>query len=237
MQRELCQANFRPLLEPFDSRICNSQVVSVCGVWSDLSIAYLSPGWLNFAAANGGEPDVSARWPLGENLLSGIEGPLAKFFEQGYRKCLSEERLWVHVYECSSADQFRLFQMTSYPLPRREGLLIVHSLRVERPQHHDQLNSSVHTDYADEQNIVHQCSYCRRVRRREAAVWDWVREYIDAAPPGISHTICESCFGYYAPRLEAGQEFPPLRFLYSEPNALASGGSTPVSRSYSSPVP
>ncbi|HYO23466.1 MAG TPA: hypothetical protein VEQ85_00795, partial [Lacipirellulaceae bacterium] len=133
MQGALTDPTFKPLLAPFEPLLLESQGVCAYGLWSDLRLAYFSPGWFEFSAANGGEPDLSARWTLGTDLLSAIQGPLRPMFRAGYVRALAECRPWEHLYECSSAEQFRTFQMMAYPLANSAGLLVVHSLLVERP--------------------------------------------------------------------------------------------------------
>jgi hypothetical protein len=35
------------------------------------------------------------------------------------------------------------------------------------------------------------------VRRRDTAVWDWVRAWAETSPLDTSHGICKPCIGYY----------------------------------------
>jgi len=207
---ELCEESFRPLLTNFDDTLLDSRVVCTYGLWPDLTIAYLSPGWFGFAAANGGEPEISQRWNLGSNLLTGIQGPLRSFFRDGYLRCLKEQRYWEHSYQCSSMRHYRWLQMLAYPLKNSEGLLVTHTLRIER-SHRADLQSSLSNPkyYTDQNNLMQQCSYCRRMRRAARPdVWDWVGSWVEKSPENTSHGICESCYGYYMSRLEDGLDFP-----------------------------
>jgi len=208
-----CKPRFRHLLAHFDDALLESQEVSACGLWPDFSIAYLSPGWLAFSAANGGEPAVSQRWDLGANLLTGISGPLRQFYEKHLAECFTTGCPWQHNYRCSSADKSRWYEMTVYPLESAEGLLIVHTLRVEEPQPlaGDSPTLSIE-QYQDDNGIIHQCSYCRRVQRNSAAeAWDWVRALVEKPHSAVSHGICPACFGYYSPRLDLGESMPTIK--------------------------
>lgn len=208
-----CNREFRHLLTQFDNALLESRQVSACGLWPDLSIAYLSPGWLAFSAANGGEPAVSQGWDLGANLLTGIGGPLRQFYEEHLAECVATSRPWQHSYECSSPDTYRWFEMTAYPLESAAGLLIVHALHLEKPQS-SMGDSPCFTiaHYQDDNGIIHQCSYCRCVQRTsEPEAWDWVRALVEEPHSAVSHGICPACFGYYSPRLDNGQSFPAIK--------------------------
>lgn len=203
-----CDTRFAKHLSCFELQLLKSEGVCAFGLWPDLKFSYLSPGWFAFAAANGGEPQISSRWNLGAEVLSGIQGPLQELFEAGYRRCLSDHRPWEHAYECSSPTQYRLFQMIAYPLELSAGLLVVHSLRIERAIDAAPNENAARESYVDGHGIYHQCSYCRRMRRADRPeIWDWVSKWVSRPPEGTSHGICEGCFGYYWPRLEAGLDF------------------------------
>jgi len=207
-----CEPSFRPYLADFDDLLINSKRVCAYGLWKDLTVAYLSPGWFEFSNANGGEPSISERWGLGSCLLTGIQEPLRASFEKTYLRCLSEQRPWEHFYECSSPECYRLFQKLTYPLRDSEGLLVFHAIQIERP--HEAVDTSsvdVREMYIDDHETLHQCSYCRRVRRvQQPEVWDWVADWAEVSPRGTSHGICEGCFGFYMWRIEADLEFPQL---------------------------
>lgn len=202
----VCDPNFRPLIATYTRALNTSKVVCAVGLWKDLRIAYLSPGWFEFARANDGEMSVSQRWGVGDELLSGISGPLQSFFEDGYRRCLAERRPWEHSYECSSAEKYRYFHMISYPLVGGKGILTVHSARIERPF---EVELAPITDnfnnYLSENGLLYQCSYCRRMRRNDCSeAWDRVTEWVQRAPANTSHVICDACFSFYYSRVEKG---------------------------------
>lgn len=167
------------------------------GLWPDLSLAYANGAWSRFAGENGGEPAISTEWNLGRCALDAIAEPLRPFFAENYRRCLRELRPWEHAYECSSADLYRQFHMTVFPLGRAEGLLVVNSLRIETP--HDRVSVSPLEDrYRNPHGIITQCCHCRRVQRADdEPTWDWVPDWVQRFPKRTSHGICPACCGFY----------------------------------------
>jgi hypothetical protein len=132
---------------------------------------------------------------------------LRPFYVRLFRSCLEAEqtgeRTPQHEYECSSADVFREFVMTLYPLRERQGLLVVNSIVVETP--HDPALRPPHacdrTAYVQENGWIHQCVHCRRVENVQTeGRWDWVPEWVEAFPPETSHGLCTFCHSHYYPR-------------------------------------
>lgn len=205
-----CHPRFAELISEFGERLTDSGAICAYGLWPDFTISYISPGWFGFAAVNGGEPDISSRWNLGSDLLSGINGPLRNFYRRCFQRSLDEQRPWEHCYECSSAERFRWFHMVAYPLALAAGLLVVHSLRLDRLHHQNRVTPATNPDlYYDHDGILHQCSYCRKTRRNDRPeVWDWVRDWVSKSPPDTSHGICESCSGFYAARMKNDLSLP-----------------------------
>jgi len=213
VQDNCCDPKFQSVLTQFDSELLRSPQMSICGIWEDFSIAYLSPGWYRFARENMGEPRISQHWRIGDNLLSGIHGPLSDFFQEGYQRCLRENRPWHHRYECSSASLFRECHMVSYPVSNAQGLLIFHSVQMTRPHQRSQMTHDAFRDhYADDLGHLHQCSYCRRFQQPDSQVqWDWIPDWIDNPPEDLSHGICNSCASHYSKSIQNGDEgLPPF---------------------------
>jgi len=212
MKQELdertCDIRFRDYLEGYAEQLAGSSVVCAYGLWSDLNLAYLSPGWFAFAKANGGDPSVTEVWRLGRNLLEAIQGPLRAGFERNYERSLRENRPWSHCYECSSAERYRWFHMMAYPLPKAAGLMVIQSLRVERLRAEQSSGAVARPEiYVSEADLITQCSYCRRVRRaNRPEVWDLVRQWIIQPPTNTSHGICPACYGHYMRLIETGEE-------------------------------
>jgi len=211
---EAVDPRFAKLLNRHDRLLLGSNVVCAYGLWHDFTLAYLSPGYFQFAAANGGEPEISQRWGLGSNVLDAVDRPLRQFFHQGYQRSLDERRPWEHCYECSSAERFRWLHMITYPLEDAQGLLAIHSLRVSRPHRADHARQPANPQwYVDPAGLFHQCSYCRRMRRNDRPeVWEWVEAWVRKSPEATSHGICEACYGFYEAQVDSGLSLPqPIR--------------------------
>lgn len=195
-----CDPRFSVLLADFDLDDVSGEEAKNCttyGLWPDLRLAYANTAWSQFAAENGGEPAISTDWHLGRCVLDAIAEPLRPFFAKNYRRCLRESRPWEHTYECSSADLYRRFHMSVFPLRRAEGLLVVNSLRIESAHDRNSL-PPLENRYRNGGGIITQCCHCRRVQRADnETIWDWVSEWVERFPQRTSHGICPACCGFY----------------------------------------
>ncbi len=188
---------FLPLLAEFEMDQLESDGNAIYGLWPDLTLAYVNPAWNRFAAENGGEPAISTQWTLGRCVLEAVTEPLRRYFASNYSRCLRELRPWEHAYECSSADEFREFHMTVFPLGRAEGLLVVNSLRIESA-HHRTASPAKEEHYRNKQGIISQCCHCRRIKRiGNPPGWDWVPSWVKRTPERTSHVLCPTCWGFY----------------------------------------
>lgn len=186
-------------LQPFRLEALETHQGSVCALDAELRLRYTNPAWPAFAAANG-EPLLTERWPLGKSILDAIPAVLLPFYQDLFERALNglagPEPLG-HDYECSTSELYRRFRMTLYPLPQRRGLVVVHSLLVERPHLPDPRAEPPYA-YVDEHGLLRQCCHCRRVQHlHEADRWDWVPEWVSNFPPHTSHTLCGVCFDYF----------------------------------------
>jgi len=190
--------DFEPLLEEHDRAALDAHAGAIYGIWADFRLAYLNPGWFRFAAENGGEPAISARWGLGASILDAIPSGLRECYRDHYRRCLDSGEIWSHEYECSSDLSYRRLHQVVYPLGGGDGLLVSNAVRVERG-HDSALRPTQLGDdrvYRDRDGIVHQCAICRRVKNlREPERWDWVPEWVRRMPEFSSHGYCPACFG------------------------------------------
>lgn len=165
----------------------------------DLTLVFVNQGWSRFAAQNGGEPTISERWRLGTSIHDAIPELLRPFFTEKFDRCLQSRSPWQHRYDCSTAKEYREFLMTTYPIGNRNGLLVVNSL-VERHPQSRTCHAPFEERYRNEDGMIMQCVHCRRVNRgTDAAVWDWVPEWLEARPQNLSHGFCQPCYGYFYP--------------------------------------
>jgi len=190
-------AQFLELISSFKvAEIQQSQDI-VYGLWPDLTLAFSNGSWHRFAADNGGEPAISTEWRFGRNILEAISEPLRSFYDLQYRSCLSLERPWEHAYECSSADTERMFHMTALPVGKAQAILVVNSLRIEKPMDRPGAEP-LEKRYRNRHGMAIQCAHCRRFRRADTdTTWDWIREWVRSPLENTSHSICEPCLGFY----------------------------------------
>ena len=179
---------------------------SACGLWPDLSIAWVNEGWHCFARENRGDPEVSELWCEGARLLEAIDPPLRGFYEEHLRGVLESGQVWEHEYECPSPALHRRFRLTVEPVGRGEGLLAVHSCLAAHPHDEDaQPGLPPHGAlYVDGHGLMTQCIHCRRMQRRgPEELWDWVPAWVAHVPDNASGGLCPGCARTFYPDLAA----------------------------------
>jgi hypothetical protein len=167
---------------------------SACGLWPDLSIAWVNRAWQRFGETNGaGRGGV---WGVGRSFLDGVGTPLREYYRAHLVDVLESGHPWESEYECSSPHLFRLFRMSVETVGDARALLVRHQRVVQRP--HDR--SCVRPQpadactYVDEHGLIAQCVHCRRVRRAgRAEHWDWVPLGVEAVPDHASGSLCPQC--------------------------------------------
>lgn len=196
---------FEPYLDAFDLQALEHEAGSVYGLYEDGRLAMYNQAWVDFALANGGANYTLAADTLGLSVFDALKGPLRDHFIARCQEVLSHQRVWTHRYECSSAEIYRVFHMSIYPLKRprvcMRGLLLVNSLVVEMPHDPEQrpICEPLLERYETSESLVVQCSHCRRVRRAMERSWDWVPDLVKFCPENVSHGLCEVCLDYYYP--------------------------------------
>ena len=206
---------FRDKITPFFSLSeFEEQKGTVFGLWDDYRLAYLSPSWFVFAEQNGGAAEIELHWQLGRQYFDAIPPVLHDF----YRKLFESAQVpgkslnpVSHVYECSSPDTFRKFNMQVYALPEKCGYIVVNSCVVEVPHDgHSYIvpadsslltgRKSLTNEYVDEFGFLRQCCHCRRIKNLQSAgYWDWIPDLVASPSLETSHTICPICYDYYYP--------------------------------------
>lgn len=172
----------------------------MCLVDSDLRLTGYNQAWVDFAEKNNGTA-VLKQYSLGKKLFPVIDDPISSFLVQKYRAALEKYEPFEQNYECSSAEQFRVFHSTAYPLNNSIGLMISHHLIVEK-EHTDTV-VEFSEQFVNEHNFVAQCSNCRKIRDpQNPSAWYWVPDLVESPLPNISHTICPPCMVHYYPDLQ-----------------------------------
>jgi PAS domain-containing protein len=153
------------------------------------AILWVNTAWTRFARENGGG-EIEAR-----SYFDAISPPLREFYEDAFGKALATGRAFDQEYECSSADVRRVFHLRALPVEAR-ALLVEHSLVIEGA-HEAESAEAIEARYLGPDDVLLQCSHCRRVRAVGTEAWDWVREWVARPHPRTSHGICPSCVGFY----------------------------------------
>ena len=193
-------AQFPSLLEGFALETLEAHPHPTYALSPELSLIYLNPAWFRFAEENAGEPAISTRFGIGTPVGAAIAAPLREFYSGAYQRALQTGEVWDHDYECSSADVYRRYHQTVYPLHDRGGLLVVNSLVQERPHNTEtHAPSPPHEErYVGPQGLIIQCCHCRRVQRAaEPEIWDWVPAWVKRMPLRTTGGLCPLCYEYY----------------------------------------
>jgi hypothetical protein len=186
------------LLQTFEfEAIQKSPNVCYC-LDAEFKLLYVNQAYLSFAEHNQGD-EIPERFSVGSNLLDAIGGPLKEFYHDFFTRCLQAEKPTEHEYECSSPEHFRKFRMIVYPVSSREGMLVEHSLIIEKPHDRQEVEFE-RKNYIDENGILHQCGHCRRIKNLITSRWDWY-------PPAMeyketSHGLCNPCLDYHYPDVD-----------------------------------
>ncbi len=161
----------------------------------ELKIVQVNSGFTRFALANGGE-SILARVQQ-QSVVESLAPVLREFFVSAFERAWATGERFDHDYECSSPETYRRFHMIAYPI-KRELLVVVHSLHVERP-HTERAGPADDLTYARD-GMVKMCSHCRRVQNMKSVDrWDWVPSYLDKSLRNVSHGLCRACSAFYWP--------------------------------------
>lgn len=190
--------DFPQRLEEFSFDALERDASTICGLSADLRLVYVNPAWVAFAERNGA-PDILARWGIGSRLADVLPDPLRDGYMAAYTQAMRERRAWEHDYECSSPETYRRFRQCAYPRRDASGLIVVNSL-VAATDAELTLGAPHAPDravYQAPNGTITACTHCRRVRRADEDVWDWVPAWVADIPREFSHGLCPLCFEYY----------------------------------------
>jgi hypothetical protein len=161
---------------------------------SGLRIARCNLAWDQFALRNHGEAAISSR-VVGTHVLDVVSPDLRPFYLAAYQNVQRFRRDWWHIFECSSANVARTFQMRILPCDEK-SLLTINTLISETALEESPPKSI--EDYANRDGIVTICSHCRRAQHvRQRDVWDWVPELLMSGQALASFGLCDFCTAYH----------------------------------------
>jgi PAS fold len=155
---------------------------------------YCNPAWDAFAIANGA-PKLALNALAGQPLFDAIPSVLQPFYASGFRRVQAGGESWEHLYECSSAHEFRRYKMRIDPI-LGGWFLIRHTLVVKRA-HEKPVRPGSH-NYVADSGFITVCCNCRRCRRTgKAQKWDFVPEYVANPPRTLEPILCPDCLDQY----------------------------------------
>ena len=159
----------------------------------ELQIIYCNEAW-DRAAVTNGDATLKRPAPYGVCILDIIAHPLRDPYRAAYLSVFATKREWEYHYECSSAAVFRRFQMKALQRPADDFILVINFLVEDRP--HGKERPARLPDpavYGGPEHTLTMCCLCRRTRRRNGRVWDWVPAYVDSPPSSIAYVVCKRC--------------------------------------------
>jgi hypothetical protein len=213
LDKQRDSSTFLSLLEPELAQHLAARRDAACGLWPDLTIAYVNPAWARFAKDNGASNGFPDRWREGAPFLEGVGKPLREYYRSHLMQALQSALPWVSEYECSSPKLFRLYRMDVTPVGQGQALLVMHTRLAQLPHAPGLAREPIDpTPYLDEHGHIPQCMHCRRVQRADAKhQWDWVPRWVERVPESATGSLCTNCIRTRYPELakELGESLEP----------------------------
>lgn len=184
-----------PFAARFDAQTLAIQPATLVAISPDGLILWINAAWSRFARANGGDRVLRAFRPGRSSYYAGISEPLRSYFERAFTDAYAKQKVFDQDYECSSHDVLRNMHLRALPIPKG-GLLLEHSQTFAAPMDRPEA-AVIRSRYVTAAGLIVQCSNCRRVRRSDGAIWDWIPSWLSSAPARVSHGVCEVCLEFY----------------------------------------
>ena len=167
---------------------------------ADLRFTYCNPAWDWFAAENGA-PELTGTSMVGTDLRLVMVEALRPFYTRAFEQARQSGKVWEYVYECSSPNVFREFQMRIHPLTPSGWYLVTNPIVIERP--HPKTVTKGLARYLRRDGVITMCSHCRCSRQTESPEqWDFVPAYLEPHLTNVSHGLCPICLEYFYPKPE-----------------------------------
>ena len=153
---------------------------------ADLRIVRCNDAWNRFAQENGA-PELVESGVIGANVMDAVPDALHDFYRTSYDSVQTLQQEWRHVFECSSPQLFRSFQMR-----------VVNTLLREEP-HKEQARDRI-ACYTDADGIATMCSNCRRAEHlSHPGRWDFIPALLALNGVLVRPGLCSFCFHYHRP--------------------------------------
>jgi hypothetical protein len=162
----------------------------------ELRFVRCNPAWDRFAAENGA-PNLTGNRMAGAAIMDVVPEVLRSFYLSAYDSVTNLRTDWRFIFDCSSAEVSRSFQMRILP-NEITGFLVVNTLIREEP-HPDQVPCRIE-EYTDADEIVTMCANCRRAEHlTQPGRWDFVPQLLATNDVLVKPSLCSFCFHYHYP--------------------------------------
>ncbi|HWE48642.1 MAG TPA: PAS domain-containing protein [Bryobacteraceae bacterium] len=167
----------------------------------DFRLRYCNSAGDRFALQNDGA-GLAGTSQIGRGVMEATPPALQPFYSDFYNRVLRTGEERSHLFECSSAQKVRLFQMSV----RREGeksnlyLVVSNSLVLERDIQTPEFRDDSET-LREDNGLLIMCCHCRKSKVPGTVdAWVWIPEFVQKMPLRVSHGICAACFGLHYTR-------------------------------------
>jgi PAS domain-containing protein len=155
-----------------------------------------NPAWDRFAQVNG-KAELTGLNVSGTCIMDVTPNVLRDFYSTAYDSVRRFQRQWWHVFDCSSADVHRSFQMRVLPAGS-DHILVINTVIREEP-HEPQIAARI-AEYTDAEGIATICANCRRVEHlTQPGRWDWVPVLLSLCGTLVQPGLCPFCFAFHYP--------------------------------------
>lgn len=186
---------FAALLPESQARVIAASHATIYVLDRLLAIRAYNDAYVRFGTANGC-PDIGRSHGIGCRLIAVLPAAAAEIYVPAYLRAMETGTPFEHDYECSSAQVFRRYQQTAYPLRDGLGLVVANHLVYEAP--HAWRPQATGPRHFDRDGWLAQCACCRRLRdSSHPEKWDWVPAVVETPHPRTTHTYCLNCLNFY----------------------------------------
>lgn len=188
---------FRKKIEYLDQASISESPDVIYIVDDKLVLRAFNDAWVEFALNNAGT-SVMQKYPLGTSIQQTFPDTIQEYLTSAFARAMESNIPFELDYECSSANQFRLYHQSAYPIADAAGLVISNHMIKSKP--HTQPAHEFSEAFLDDHGLMIQCSNCRKIcDPKNRNRWLWVPDVLDKVYPNTSHAICPRCYDFYYP--------------------------------------
>ncbi len=189
--------DFLEMIKGFDLEVLEKSRYSIYALSKELKFIYFNPAWYHFAIENDIDQTALYNITLGSSYTKSIKGIWLKFyFRKKYKQVIKTGKTWHYQYDCSSADTYRYYLQTVYPLNNKSGVLIVNTemFNLQNTRMNLETFKSIKKRYVQPNDLIIICPNCKHTKRADkTGTWDWVPDWASNSPVNTSLEICPTC--------------------------------------------